>query len=107
MMDGRSLYPNDHHPVRMDYSPDALYELHPLSRIDHPVRYYFIDFELSTRFLEGGSSYVLGRKGRDKEVPELSSTVPYDAFKVDIYSLGNLYDKEFLQVCSLSFAPAN
>ncbi|CDO77289.1 hypothetical protein BN946_scf184753.g39 [Trametes cinnabarina] len=40
---------------------------------------------------------VVGDVGRDDEVPELSSTVPYDAFKADIYALGNLLDKEYEQ----------
>ncbi|KAH9949303.1 kinase-like domain-containing protein [Amylocystis lapponica] len=97
MMDGRPLYPHDHHPMRQDHSVDAIYEVTPLSRFDHPVRYYFIDFEISVHIPEGSSPYVVGRIGRDKSVPELSSDVPYDAFKVDIYALGNLYDKEFLQ----------
>ena len=99
MMDGRPLYPHDHHPLRQDYSTDAIYEVHPLARIDHPVRYYFIDFELSVRIPEGSSPMVLGRAGRDKSIPELSFDVPYDAFKADIYALGNMYDKEFLLVC--------
>lgn len=97
MMDGRPLFPNGHHPVRLRYSTDGVYELGPLSRTEHPVRYYFIDFGISSRFSEGASSHVVGRQARDKDVPELSSNVPYDAFKVDIFTLGNLYDKEFVQ----------
>lgn len=76
---------------------DAMYELSPLARIDHPVRYYLIDFGISSHFLEGSSRYVTELKSRDKEVPELSADVPYDAMKVDIFTLGNLYRKEFLQ----------
>ncbi|KAI0944014.1 hypothetical protein AcV7_001949 [Taiwanofungus camphoratus] len=97
MMDGRPLFPNGHHPVRDSHSADGVYELTPLSRIDHPVRYLFIDFGLSTRSAPGAPHYVLGREGRDKEVPELSSEIAYDAFKVDIFAMGNLYDKEFVQ----------
>ncbi|KAI0049758.1 hypothetical protein FA95DRAFT_1571003 [Auriscalpium vulgare] len=96
MMDGRPLYPNGHHPLRRKYTPDAIFPANPLSRIDHPVRYYFIDFGISTRFRRGASPFVTGRKGRDKELPELSDDVPYDAFKADIFILGNLYKKEFL-----------
>ncbi|KAF9807924.1 hypothetical protein IEO21_08019 [Rhodonia placenta] len=66
-------------------------------RIDHPVRYHLIDFGISTRFPVGSSTYVTGLKGRDKDVPELSADVPYDAMKVDIFTLGNLYHKEFVQ----------
>ncbi|EIW54119.1 uncharacterized protein TRAVEDRAFT_173422 [Trametes versicolor FP-101664 SS1] len=73
------------------------HRLTPLSRAEHPVRYYYVDFGLSVRFPAGSPSLVVGDVGRDAEVPELSSTVPYDAFKADIYALGNLYDKEFEQ----------
>lgn len=97
MMDGRPLYPHGHHPVRYGYSRDGASELAPLARIDHPVRYYFIDFGLSTHFAPGVSPSVVGAAGRDKEVPELSLDVPYDAFKVDIFAMGNLYVKELVQ----------
>ncbi|KAH9949301.1 kinase-like domain-containing protein [Amylocystis lapponica] len=97
MMDGRPLYPQDHHPIRKNHTVDAIYEVSHLARIDHPVQYYFIDFEISVHIPEGTPPLVVGRIGRDKSVPELSFDVPYDAFKVDIYALGNLYDQEFLQ----------
>ncbi|OSC97551.1 kinase-like protein [Trametes coccinea BRFM310] len=97
MMDGSSLFPNGHHPVYRTCSLDLIEDLTPLLRIDHPVKYFYVDFGLSVRFKPGASSLVVGDVGRDEEVPELSSTVPYDAFKADIYALGNLFDKEFLQ----------
>ncbi|KAH9935123.1 kinase-like protein [Epithele typhae] len=98
MMDARSLYPGGHHPVRLDTTPDTIYKAKPLSRTTYPVTYYYIDFGLSRRFAEGESTMVLGDVGQDADVPELSETVPYDAFKVDIFSLGNLYFAEFLQL---------
>ncbi|TFK85935.1 kinase-like protein [Polyporus arcularius HHB13444] len=97
MMDGSPLYPGGFHPIRRRFSPDAIYEAKPLSRMDHPVRYFYIDFGLSERFSPGASSLVVGDVGRDAEVPELSSTVPYDGYKADIYALGNLFYKEFVQ----------
>ena len=98
MMDGSPLYPAGHHPVRTRYSVDVIEDLRPLHRIDHPVRYYYIDFGLSVRFEEGSSPLVVGDVGRDDEVPELSSTVPYDGYKADIHALGNIFHKEFEQV---------
>ncbi|KAI0800216.1 kinase-like domain-containing protein [Fomes fomentarius] len=97
MMDARPLYPDGYHPVHQNYTRDALYRVSPLSRLQNPVRYYFIDFGLSTRFPPDASSYVVGEIGRDTDVPELSDHVPYDAFKVDIFSMGNVYHKEFEQ----------
>ncbi|KAI0669510.1 kinase-like domain-containing protein [Trametes maxima] len=95
MMDAKAMYPEGHHPVRLDYTPDAIYQVTPLPRIGLPIHYYYIDFGLACQFSKGESHYVIGDVGRDAEVPELSSTIPYDAFKVDIYALGNLYAKEF------------
>ncbi|KAL6300717.1 hypothetical protein BKA93DRAFT_740008 [Sparassis latifolia] len=97
MMDGSPLYPEGHHPQRIESSPNGIYLLSPLSRIDRPVRYFFIDFGISSLFEEGESPFVVGRKGRDKELPELSDEVPYNAYKVDIFILGNLFKKDFLQ----------
>ena len=100
MMDGRALYPNGHHPIRRKFSEDAVYKLTPLSRLEHPVRYFFIDFGISIRFGEGASPQTMGIEGRCKEAPEMSFTDPYDAFKVDVFALGTLYLKEFLEVRS-------
>ncbi|RPD69052.1 hypothetical protein L226DRAFT_494947 [Lentinus tigrinus ALCF2SS1-7] len=94
MMDGSPLYPGGFHPMRRGFSLDVIDELKPLSRTDHPVRYYYIDFGLSERFAPGAPSLVVGDVGRDDEVPELSSTVPYDGYKADIHALGNLFHKE-------------
>ena len=97
-MDSRFLYPEGHHPVRLDYAPDGIMDARPLSRSNCQVRYYYIDFGLSTLFAEGESPLVLGRTGRDKEIPELSNEVPYNAYSADVFALGNLYYKEFISV---------
>ncbi|KAL1945402.1 hypothetical protein VTO73DRAFT_2253 [Trametes versicolor] len=97
MMNGSVLFPQGHHPVWTYRSPDNVYDLTPLQRMDHPVRYFYVDFGLSVRFQPGASTLVVGDVGRDAEVPELSWDVPYDPFKADIYALGNLFDKEFEQ----------
>jgi hypothetical protein len=41
---------------------------------------------------------VLGIAGRDQDVPELSGDVPYDPFKVDIFTIGNVIRAEFQDV---------
>ena len=101
-MDGRPLYPQGHHPARLNFSPDGTHEVSPLTRQDHPVKYYFIDFGLSSRFQPGDSFLVVGTQGRDKEPPELSDTVPYNPFPLDVFVLGNVYFQEFVQVCAIS-----
>ncbi|KAI8968718.1 kinase-like domain-containing protein [Trametes punicea] len=106
MMDAKSLYPHGHHPIRLGYTPDTLYPVTALPRAGRGVRYFYIDFGLSQQFCEGSSSYVVGDVGRDAEVPELSDEVPYDAFKVDIFSLGNVYSKLFEQYKNVEFLHA-
>lgn len=96
-MDGIPLYPRGHHPVRLWLAPDGKKDVHPLSRTDHPVRYYFIDFGISSRFKYGESPFVLGTQGRDK-APELSKRVSYNAFRVDVWMLGRVYEEDFLEV---------
>lgn len=97
-MDARQLFPQGHHPVILPHTPDNIYDAIPLSRMDHPVQYLFIDFGISHRFEEGASNKLLGYRGRNQQVPELSTTVPYDAYKVDVYALGDVYAKEFTEV---------
>lgn len=98
MMDGTPLFPEDHHPIRHNLSPDIAHFARCYSRLERPVKYYFIDFGMSTHFEEGDSPYVLGAKGGDQDPPELSNEVPYNAFMLDIYILGHLYELKFLQV---------
>ncbi|KAJ6460727.1 hypothetical protein DFH09DRAFT_1496906, partial [Mycena vulgaris] len=54
-----------------------------------PVNYYYIDFGLSMYF-PGGKDTALttGTLRTFKTIPELSLTVPYNPFKVDIFQLG-------------------
>ena len=98
-MDATPILPNGSHPYRPTKLPDGVTDCHALRRIDHPVRYYFIDFGLSTRFGEGESPLVTGHIGAyARDIPELSSTVPYDAFAADVFTLGTVFRKELLDV---------
>ncbi|KAJ7450250.1 kinase-like domain-containing protein [Mycena galericulata] len=54
-----------------------------------PVDYYYIDFGLSLYFPDGKDTALhLGTLRTFPTIPELSLTVPYNPFKVDIYQLG-------------------
>ena len=97
-MDAKPLYPDGHHPVRLKFAPDGMHRVTPLPRAGRSIRYYYIDFGLALQFQPGVTPTALGRVGRDREVPELSDTVPYDPFKVDIFALGHLYSQEFEKV---------
>ncbi|KAL7282051.1 hypothetical protein ACG7TL_003518 [Trametes sanguinea] len=90
MMDAPALFPRGFHPD-MDYKlPDMSGPAPVLSRSDAPVRYYLIDFGISTRFTPDMPRLVVGCDGLDQEPPELSVTVPYDPFKLDVFLIGNL-----------------
>ncbi|KAJ7117974.1 kinase-like domain-containing protein [Mycena crocata] len=54
-----------------------------------PVAYYYIDFGLSMYFPNGKEAALTTATLRTfKTIPELSLTVPYNPFKVDIFQLG-------------------
>ena len=65
------------------------------------VLYYFTDYGILSYFPEGTEPHlVLGLAGRDRDVPELSDEVPYDPFKVDIFTIGNVLRREFVGLSS-------
>jgi len=98
MMDGRLLYPDDHHPQRTQLTPDGSRLARHFSRTERPVRYYYIDWGLSSHFEEGESPYVLGAKCADRDAPELSNEYPYNAYMLDVFLLGHMYDMDLVQV---------
>ncbi|KAK7007411.1 kinase-like domain-containing protein [Favolaschia claudopus] len=59
-----------------------------------PTQYFIIDFGLATCFPPGISledARATGVYGQcRKEIPEMSDTVPYNPFKVDIYQMGRV-----------------
>jgi hypothetical protein len=65
-----------------------------------PLRYYYIDFGLSDQFSSfEARELVIGLYGQlGIYVPEISDTVPYDAFKVDVRLVGEMLVREFLLV---------
>ena len=61
-----------------------------------PLEYYFIDFEASVRFTpEEKNPLCVGIFGQEYAVPELSETVPYNPFMVDVYQLGSIFPRLF------------
>jgi len=53
---------------------------------------------MSSLFKEGDFPYVVGAKGADQDAPELSNVHPYNAFVLDVFILGHMYEMSFLQV---------
>ncbi|KZV89756.1 hypothetical protein EXIGLDRAFT_721074 [Exidia glandulosa HHB12029] len=97
MQDVRTLFPGLRtHPQRPCYSENIQIRYDHIPRSRASVKYYFIDFGISARFEGPGPHLVTGTACRDRTAPELSATVPYDPFKLDVYLLGNHFLKAFL-----------
>ncbi|KAH9894107.1 kinase-like domain-containing protein [Cubamyces lactineus] len=99
MLDAEAMYPEGFHPMADDCLPDKVTTFAPyISRSQAHAVYYFIDFGISSRFEPDDTQrLVLGSDGLDQEVPELSDTIAYDPFKVDIFIMGNMFLKTLLQ----------
>ncbi|RDX54876.1 hypothetical protein OH76DRAFT_846539 [Lentinus brumalis] len=99
MMDPAPLLSEVPHPVWKDRSyvePER--KVKRCVRTNHPVRYYIIDFGLSTQFSPGEPHVAPIVIGGDKSVPEYKNA-PGDCnpFHVDVYHLGNMIREDFLQ----------
>lgn len=100
MMDATNMYPRGFHPVRSRYLHDLSTPAPFIPRSEVGVKYYFVDYGISSYFSPGSQErLVLGLEGRDQDVPELSDEVPYDPFKVDIFTIGNVFREMFRDVC--------
>ncbi|PPQ80956.1 hypothetical protein CVT26_003527 [Gymnopilus dilepis] len=93
MMDHSKMVPKGTH-FCLPSSHDGLKEgLEWKSRWSvRPVRYFFVDFGISVRCTSKDAK-VLGSFAQDKSVPELSNSILYNPFPVDIYELGNVIKK--------------
>ena len=61
-----------------------------------PLKYFFIDFETAIRFSpDDKNPRCVGKFGQEREAPELSDTVPYNPFKLDVYQLGMIFPPLF------------
>ena len=99
MMDASPLYPRGFHPIYKSSLPDGRGLAWPMSRSLRPVKYYFIDYSISAYIPpDMHPKLCVGIFGRDREPPELSDTVPYDPFKLDVFILGNVFRRDFCDV---------
>lgn len=102
MMDGDAMYPEGFHPIAVKYTPDRSRFAEYRSRTVAGVRYYFVDFGISSYFPDATSPrLVTGADGRDQDPLELSDTIPYDPFKLDIFIIGNMLRRDFCEVSAL------
>src|SRR6267154_3115718 len=99
LMDATHMYPLGFHPVEELFLDDRKTLAPRISRIEAGVKYYFVDYGISSYFPPRSRRVlVVGIAGRDQDVPELSNNVPYDPFKVDIFTIGNVLRGEFQAV---------
>ena len=104
-MDAEQLFPDDHHPVYPLHDITMCGSARCLRRRDvfktHPVRYLFIDFQSTDYF--NPSEKVRTTFGQDRELPECrDSREFYSPFPIDVYTLGNVYKKSFLEACVIT-----
>ncbi|KAJ7162135.1 hypothetical protein C8R46DRAFT_1000094 [Mycena filopes] len=110
MMDGQHLYkPHGFHPQNQQHplGPRTFWKARHCSRTQRPVKYYFIDFGISSKFEPGVDARVYPIHGGDDTAPEFPSRMAMrdgnvklekmDPFPTDIYYLGNLILLEFLE----------
>lgn len=97
-MDGSNLYKDGWHPMNPWQARDGGDLVLTRKRSEAEIKYYFIDFGLSTEFApEEHESLVTGQKGRI-EAPEQNSGLPYNPFKLDVYCLGQVYQRKIVDV---------
>ncbi len=98
MVDSSKLVPDGDISLNIPYMTiDKCRYVKPVVRRSvAPLDYYFIDFEASVRFPpEENNPLCVGIFGQEYFVPELSETVPYNPFMVDVYQLGSIFPRLF------------
>lgn len=99
MLDGSQLYPNGFHAIYQDSKPLRKGPATYVNRNSvQGVKYYFTDFGLSSHFADENEPRLVTGTVCAAHVPELSDIVPYDPFAVDIYLLGDVYKRHFIEV---------
>ena len=102
-MDATHMYPFGFHPTESIFLDDRKTDATRLSRLEAGVKYYYVNYGISSYFPPGSQRELgLGIAGRDRDqnVPELSISLPYDPFKVDISTIGKVLRDGFQAVSS-------
>jgi hypothetical protein len=97
MYDPSEMYPQGFHPIQMDRSRDFKARAKRYTRTQRPPRYHLIDFGLSRQY-HSRNALDVPLCGGDKPEPEHRNVTRCNPFYKDIYYLGNLVRREFIQV---------
>lgn len=96
-MDANQMFPQGFHSVKTGFLPDAKTPARPLARSQVWVEYSYVGYGISICIPPHvHPKLALGIDGRGRDVPELSAFAPYDPFKVDIFIIGNMVERMFL-----------
>jgi hypothetical protein len=100
MLDPANMYPDSFHPVDMRRSKDFRHKVKGYSRTWRPTRYFLIDFGLSRRYDPAdGPPLDDPLRGGDSTAPEhQDGKTPCNPFPTDVYYLGNLVRRYYIQV---------
>lgn len=100
MMDANPLFKNGFHPISLSKDASGRFAEPQRRSSVRYIKYYLIDFGISSRFDPGEEHRVYGTSGQDDTVPELltGDNEVYDPFLVDVYTFGNIIRKDFVQV---------
>ncbi|KAF5366345.1 hypothetical protein D9757_011467 [Collybiopsis confluens] len=99
MMDWYPLYAHPPHPFRTSVRRDWSGPSNPRNRTLYPVKYYFIDWDLSELYdrSTGTPIRVPPGYGGDQSVPEFQRNELCDPFAVDVYCLGNVFRTKLIE----------
>jgi len=104
MMDGTPLYPEGFHPAHHFKHPTIRRFARKKRRLHtSPVKYYFIDFDLSAMYNEEWDTdtrHWNGFNGHEQNAPEILGYRPgtsYNAYLLDVFILGGVYERSLLE----------
>ncbi|KAF9077723.1 kinase-like domain-containing protein [Rhodocollybia butyracea] len=97
VMDAKKMYPDGHHPSEPSRTYDYKKRARHFSRTLVPPRYYLIDFGFSRKYessQERSPEYAILSGGT--EPPECKAEAPCDPFATDVFLVGNMIRRRFL-----------
>ncbi|KAF9066605.1 hypothetical protein BDP27DRAFT_1297156 [Rhodocollybia butyracea] len=96
MMDWYPMFKDPPHPFHPYKNRDWSGNSKPRSRTLHPIKYYWIDYDMSKQYEPNSSPLQPSGYGGDQSVPEFRRNELCNPFKVDVYCAGNVIRTNFL-----------
>lgn len=100
MMDPEPMYPDMFHPIITSRTRDLSGRARHTARTCQPVRYYFTDFSRSQRYNAESERLAEPLIGLDPKMqpPECNPGQLHDPLPADVFFLGKIIRKEFMEV---------